>query len=322
MIPDATFDPLPPEQRHRRLRFSLLALLVFTTFVCLLLAWWVQPNRVVATALFHVSSSRSTILDDHTEVSSPQKTELVKKTQIAALRSYFVLQAAMRKPGVGSLSVLQPYDDPIDWLQEHLVVEFPQDGEILSISLTGFEAHATDLGRIVDAVAQAYSDEVLFKEQQRRQFERDTLARTLANLNSEISRKWEELIDILRETNQPGIFGGESQREQDIEYLSLMKKSILHWEDKATEARLSDDAAKLETLSERINQLKKQQAALEKRIAASETPSPELLTRKRELELHQKLADEMAIKLERLEINAASPAQIQLIQPAVISPAD
>jgi hypothetical protein len=322
MIPDATFDPLPPGQRQWRLRFSLLALLVLTTFVCLLLAWWVQPNRVVATSLFRVSTTTHTILGDDTTVFRQPEIETLKQTQIAALRSYFVLQAAMRKPGLGSLSLLQPYDDPIHWLQEHLVVEFPQGGEILSISLEGAEAHATDLARIVDAVAQAYSDEVLFKEQLQRQYDRDTLNRTLADLNSEISRKWEDLVDIVRETKQPGIIGGEWRREEDIELLSLIRKSILHWEDEAVEAKRSGESAISETLDERIAQLRKQEAQVETRIAASETPPPELMIRKRELELLQKLADEMAMKLERLEINASSPAQIQLVQKAEISPAE
>ena len=53
MVDDEAAAPRP----KYRLRFSLLALFVFITLVCLALAWLVQPNRVVATALFEVQGS-------------------------------------------------------------------------------------------------------------------------------------------------------------------------------------------------------------------------------------------------------------------------
>ena len=57
--------------------------------------------------------------------------------------------------------------DPVEWLQENLAVDFPQNGEILSISLSGDEL-SEDLVRLVDAVAKAYKDEVIGAERQRR----------------------------------------------------------------------------------------------------------------------------------------------------------
>lgn len=51
----------PPSARRLRgalrVRYSLLTLFVLTTLACHALAWWVQPRRVVATALFEVAMS-------------------------------------------------------------------------------------------------------------------------------------------------------------------------------------------------------------------------------------------------------------------------
>ena len=42
------------------------------------------------------------------------------------LQSYYVLQAAVRNPGIASLSVFAGEPDPVQWLQENLEVDFPQ----------------------------------------------------------------------------------------------------------------------------------------------------------------------------------------------------
>ena len=46
--------------------------------------------------------------------------------------------------------------DPEEWLQDHLEVGYPENGQILAISLSGPESQADDLSLIVDAVAGAY----------------------------------------------------------------------------------------------------------------------------------------------------------------------
>ena len=103
------------------------------------------------------------------------------------LKSKFLLTAALRDPSIASLSILAGERDKEEWLQENLDVEFPQNGMILSISLTG--SPPEDLVTLVDAVAQAYKNEVLGKEKSRKLNIRDMMERSLQNLNGEIKRK-------------------------------------------------------------------------------------------------------------------------------------
>ena len=155
------YEASAPRSKYR-LRFSLLALFLFVTLICLALAWLVLPKRVVATALFEVSSSERKLMGD--QPYDEREFEIVKKTQLAKLNSYYVLQAAVRNPGVAALPVFQNQPDPVVWLQENLEVDFPEDGEILAIRLRGPEARSNDLVLIVDAVAKAYVDEVIFAD--------------------------------------------------------------------------------------------------------------------------------------------------------------
>jgi hypothetical protein len=321
MLNDAGDERASPRSPWR-LHFSLLALFISFTVVCLLLAWWVQPNYVVATTLFRVDSTAPVIVSDGGRPAGPENFQIVKKTQLALLKSHFVLNAAIRKPGIAALPVFHGQADPVEWLHEHLESDFPQDGEILAISLRGRDSQAADLVRIVDAVANAYQDEAINRETQLRLANRDSLARSLENLNREIQRKWEELFDIVRESGQPGIFGSKTQQDQDIEMLGAIKKSILHWEDEIIEAKRGGESATVEMLNERTAKLRDQQAMLEERITAREEVPPELSRRQRELEQLQTVAHEIAVKLERLDIEAQAPPRIEQVQPAVSSSAD
>ena len=95
------------------------------------------PESSSATALFQVANEAGFDHLRHRRRKTLASFEILKKTQLALLKSNFVLTAAIRPPGIASLSVLAGEPDPVEWLQENLVVDFPQNGEILSISLSG-----------------------------------------------------------------------------------------------------------------------------------------------------------------------------------------
>src|SRR3954471_24592254 len=97
--------------------------------------WFGFPESSSATALFEVRQEKDSIVHDAVQRST-QDFEILKKTQLALLKSKFLLTSAIRDPGIASLSILAGERDKEEWLQEHLQVEFPQNGEILSISLT------------------------------------------------------------------------------------------------------------------------------------------------------------------------------------------
>ena len=161
--------------------------------------WFQFPESSSATALFQVSNEQQSIAFDVNNQN--QNFDILKKTQLALLRSYFVLNAAVRPPGIASLSIFAKQGDPVEWLQGNLRVDFPQQGEILSISLVG--SPPEDLVELIDAIAKAYRDEVIYEEKQRRLATRDLLARSLDNLKKEIDRNWRDYLAIAREAGRP-----------------------------------------------------------------------------------------------------------------------
>jgi capsular exopolysaccharide synthesis family protein len=148
---------------------------------------------------------------------------------LSAIRQYFVLNAAIRKPGVASLSALAG-EKPIDWLNERLEVTYPQQGEYLTISLTGPEL-PDDLVKLVQAVADAYEAEVLFKDDARRLGTRDQLNKSLKKIQEEIRQKWEVYMDIAREAENPAVTVRDSQTEILLNQVSAGTKKLSALED-------------------------------------------------------------------------------------------
>src|SRR3954471_1601194 len=99
--------------------------------------WFIFPESSSATALFQVEDKRETIFDISRD--NNQNYETLKKTQLALLKSNFVLTAAIRPPSIAALSALAGRRDPVVWMQENLTVDYPQNGKLLSITLSGDE---------------------------------------------------------------------------------------------------------------------------------------------------------------------------------------
>jgi polysaccharide biosynthesis transport protein len=161
--------------------------------------WFVFPESSSATALFEVRIKQDSIVHDAVQQST-QDFEILKKTQLATLKAKFLLTSALRNPGIASLSILAGERDKEEWLQDHLNVEFPQNGEILSISLTGTPPE--DLEALVNAVAEAYKSEVLGNETDRKLKIHDMVELSLQKLLAEIKHKSEDYIDIAKGMNK------------------------------------------------------------------------------------------------------------------------
>ncbi len=187
---------------HALRRRWLLALCMGTVAAILtgIAAWVLVPESSSATALFQVASERKNLVFDVNR--STQKFETLQKTQLALLKSYFVLQAAIRDRSIASLSIFAGEAEPVQWLQNNLAVDFPNQSEILSISLSGSDS-SSDQKLVVDAVAKAYLDEVVYKERQERLIVNDALARSYGKLKDELRLKLDDYYSIAKDLGAP-----------------------------------------------------------------------------------------------------------------------
>lgn len=87
---------------------------------------------------------------------------LERRQEMEVVKTRSALLSALKKDGIRDFAIVKKQRDPIEWLERALVVEFPRDGNVMRISLTGSNSH--ELAEIVNAVLDAYDEGLAAKE--------------------------------------------------------------------------------------------------------------------------------------------------------------
>ena len=84
------------------------------------------------------------------------------------VKSRLVLNAALKQPGIGDLSIVRAHEpEQIEWLEKYVIADFSVAPEMLRIALAG--DNPDDLKKIVDALRESYKKLVLAREKVLRQ---------------------------------------------------------------------------------------------------------------------------------------------------------
>src|SRR3954469_13048385 len=113
-------DDAPAPRPRRRAWPRIVALLFLFAVISGGVFWLVRPKTATATALFVVGREAPSVAANQPEQSNSQDYEILKKTQLALLKSKFVLTSALRDPNVARLPMFDGAADKEEWLQDHL----------------------------------------------------------------------------------------------------------------------------------------------------------------------------------------------------------
>jgi hypothetical protein len=137
--------------------------------------------------------------------------ESYRQTQAALVKSRIVLNQALRDPKVANLKMIRQHPlDPAEWLEGQLQVDYSAGPDILTISLSGNDGD--ELKAIVEAVTQAYLDEMVDMDRKRRNDQAEELRK--------IQKKYQDLVEAKRKTlneflnNAQGNDAGELELER------------------------------------------------------------------------------------------------------------
>lgn len=144
-----------------------------------------------AAALYRVSATPLLILGD--ESPYEEDFDVYRRTLVAYVTSPLVILSAISSRELAECGLLNEQENKIAWLQENLIAYYPRDGEILAIALPHPTAEKTDLLAIVNAVAKAYYDEVIFTERSRQALPLQVLKSSSRSLESRISALQERI---------------------------------------------------------------------------------------------------------------------------------
>ncbi len=191
--------------RRKWLTALLLGLLVGSITAMVLL--WLFPVSSQTTAYLQIKAADPSSVFGTPNKVSQQEFEIYQQTQIALIRSQFVLNAALSRPDIHQLAaVVKEGNEALTWLTEGLHVGIAGGkGEIIELRYDGEES-SEDMVKVVNAVIDAYTREVLHKEKGRADELRESLAEMNDDISEELQGKIEEqqkLVEILGEGESP-----------------------------------------------------------------------------------------------------------------------
>ena len=158
--------------------------------------WILRPITFTARITLQVDSSQKYFLYPIQEGRGDFNT--YQRGQIALVKSRFVLNAALRDPKVEKLAIVQEQEDPVAWMEKEVQADFSIAPEILRISMTGEDSKALPI--IVDAVRNAYLNEIVNKEKNVREKRLKELTDRFARYDADLKQKRDTLKTLAQRT--------------------------------------------------------------------------------------------------------------------------
>ena len=184
-------------------------------------AWFLIPAPYTAETELKISSVQEKIM--FTTIEERASFTTYKQSQMRMIKSPLVLGAALREPDIANLALVREHVHPITWLQEKLATTSPAM-EFLQIALSG--ENPRELAQLVNAVTNAYLEEVVNDEQNKRREKQASLEKIHRELNERIRSK-ENQLKKLAESLSTGDSKTLSMKEQfAAEYHARLRNEL------------------------------------------------------------------------------------------------
>jgi len=148
--------------------------------------WMLLTPKYTASAQVYVSSITPVVLD-RPNVDEGRGFATYIRTQAARIKSRFVLSAALKKEAVQALALIREQPDPLIFLEEEVQATTAENSEHITVSMIGADPAA--ITTIVKAVVEAYLDEVVKVEQNRKTQRLAELDKVRAQINEKVRLK-------------------------------------------------------------------------------------------------------------------------------------
>ncbi|NCA11775.1 hypothetical protein EBR56_08195, partial [bacterium] len=123
--------------------------------------------------------------------------EAYRKTQVALIKSPFVMTSALRRPGIADLKLVREQDeDPVGWLTRSIQVTAPMESEVVQVRLRG--RTAAEVAKIVNAVTNCYVEDIVNKERAEAVARRDALEKIYNEKTAELREDRKRCDELAR----------------------------------------------------------------------------------------------------------------------------
>jgi succinoglycan biosynthesis transport protein ExoP len=206
-----------------------------------LAAWKLIPSKFTTYAMIRVSVEDPKVYLQENPLGRGDFVTYLK-TQADMIRSWQVLNGAIRDPGIAETQILREQIDPIKFLEEELKIELKEGSEIVKLLLSGEDAKA--ITNIVNSILDAYNREVLQEELNKKKDRLKLLDDSIQTMQTDVTKMYGNR-QVVREgdkkpkeeapTLNPQLATSEmlrykqtvSQLEGDLKALQLRKEALV-----------------------------------------------------------------------------------------------
>ena len=205
--------------RRRWLPATALGLLLAATAA--VLTWVFLPRGFEAVAWLRVRDKSGMFAGggrDNAEY------EAYRKTQVALIKSPFVLQSALRRPGISALNAVADEEDPVGYLMRNIQVSAPMESEVVQVRLRGEDAR--EVTQLVNAVTTAFLNDVVNKERTERLQRRDSLDRKYKENMAEVRSTLDTFHNLARSLGTSDSSEVATERSLLLDHLGTLRAQI------------------------------------------------------------------------------------------------
>ncbi len=317
------------------------------------LAWSLVPPRYEAFALLRVADKRPTVMANSGE--SAEAFSIFKRTQVQLMLSGSVLRRTVGEPEIAKLPTIKSHgDDPAAWLRSQLIIDNPDDSEILRVAMKG--TNKVDLIAIVNMVVRKYLLEIVAHERDERLRHEAQLEKTY----QAYSDKFTKDMDALHQQEQVAKIAttegarlarklAEEQLNEAIENRKYLARKII---ENAIQIRLEQSRKEIpentktadtgvasdrpaneaqslpllekqkEFLEEAYEQTELQIEKAAERMHSLESFSSTVAARQEDLVALKRIMNDLRQELEHLRLERQAPERITKVDDAVVAPVE
>ncbi len=149
------------------------------------------PTFTASAYLRLAADDRPLIFETADQTNGRSDFQLYKNTQQQLMKTPFVVNAALRNLNVASIAEPQFHENSMLWLQENVRVSYPGDGEIMQVACSSKDGRSAV--KIVNAVVDAFMDEVVGHERNEKLKRLESLERVHGEAEDKVRSKRSEL---------------------------------------------------------------------------------------------------------------------------------
>ncbi len=308
-------------------------------------ALFLLPARYEAFALLKISRHEPGVAGMAGE--SAEDFEIFKRTQAQLIKSPSVVREALKDSKVKQLkSVERDGHGALAWLHDQLVVDFPDDSEIMRVSLSGPDGG--ELSPIVDSIVRAYLRNVVEQDRDPQLANTEALDRALQTQLAELAHRREALRKAQAAEGTPAAVGtalakklANEQLDEFLAQRSRITAAMVELDTKIAMAQSRDNvleeanpAEQARAILQPLDKLQAQKEFLNRKLQEVgesllkqaenlenlEGFSSRVEGKKDDVRALENIVQEMRSRLDHMRLRQGLPSRIQIVDQAELVP--